>query len=197
MPVFIQIVYIVITYIFLLLTLYGTNGTKVCTKSLVIRRFFPYNFLNSYSFFIILFLFDRGQKALCYIWKEKKENLSLRRNNRRSKNPTSAILSVWPPNSHCTYLYHWERTCQNFVLVDKPERQIWAVFWGRFYAHKPPWIKGLFTFLYLIYDTLYSSFKITLPISKSVLYLPVLYKSIIRDYRYCNADVNDVVKSCR
>ena len=107
------------------------------------------------GFFLITFLICTRFSSFFFCLTEdnflhmerKKENLSLRRKKWRWKNPTSAILSVWPPNSHCTYLYYWERTCQNFVLVDKPERQIWAVFWGRFYAHKTPRIKVLFTFL--------------------------------------------------
>ena len=37
-------------------------------------------------------------------------------------------------------------------------------------------------------------FKFIWPSSKSVMCLSVLYKSIIRDYRYCNVDVNHVVK---
>ena len=48
-------------------------------------------------------------------------------------------------------------------------------------------------FNYINHDTLYT-FKIILPISKSVICLSVLYKSFIRDYRYCNADVHHVVK---
>ena len=63
---------------------------------------------------------------LCYIWEEKNSNLNLQWKKWRRKMLTSAILIVRPRNSHCTYLCYWERTCQNFMLVDKPERQIWA-----------------------------------------------------------------------
>ena len=43
------------------------NNIKVHTKSLGTRQFFSHDFFNCYSF-----LLDRGQKALCYIWKERK-----------------------------------------------------------------------------------------------------------------------------
>ena len=90
-------------------------------------------------------------------------------------------------------LYYGERMCESFESVCKTERRIWVGFWGCFYAHKSPRRNGLFTFLYVLCDTLYSSFKIILPISKSVIWLPVLYKSIIRDYSYWKADFNHVV----
>ena len=77
----------------------------------------------------------------------------------RMKEKTRLLL-FWVYGPHCML----GKNLSNFVLVDKPKRQIWTVFCGRFYAHKPTRIKVLFSFLYVIYDTLYSSFKIILPI---------------------------------
>ena len=59
------------------------------------------------------------------------------------------------------------------ILFGKKGR--YGRFSGDVFMHiSTPRIKVLFTFLYVIYDTLYSSFKIILPISKSVICLHVL-----------------------